>query len=46
MRDSGTCGQVRLEQPYAEECLLEFSASGPIWADDVHPQEDTIHRFL
>ena len=24
-----------LEQQWAEKCLLEFSASGPIWADDV-----------
>ena len=30
---SGTCGQDKLEQPYAEKCLLEFSARGTKWAD-------------
>ncbi len=35
LRGSGTYGQDRLELPYAEKCLLEFSVSGPIWADDV-----------
>ncbi len=27
-------------QQWAEKCLLEFSASGPIWADDVHRLEE------
>jgi len=35
LRGSGTCGQDGLELPYVEKCLLEFSTSGPMWADDV-----------
>jgi len=44
LRGSGTCGQ----EPYAEKCLLEFSASGPIWADDVQVANRplTCHREL
>ena len=26
---------IRLELPYAEKCLLEFSVSGTLWSDDV-----------
>ena len=35
LRGSGDCWQDRLEQLYAEKCLLEFSVSGAKWADDI-----------
>ena len=39
LRGSGTCGQDRLELPYAEKCLLEINVSDPIWAYDVQLHE-------
>ena len=35
LRGSGTCGQDRLELPYAEKCLLRLSLSGAKWDDGV-----------
>ena len=45
LRGSGTYGQDRLERPYVEKCLLEFSVSGAKWADDVQGSPETFRVF-